>query len=94
MTIALILLSVALFILLVIDLKQTLNIKKNPALHEINFILGQHPKDIAIKIYFAVVTPCIIGIGWLAATPWGAIWLAGWLVLEIYTTINNKKLGM
>ena len=60
----LITLIVATIILLVIDYRQTLDIKNHSDIEEINLILGKHPTDQRINSYFVIV---IISL-WIAVS--------------------------
>ena len=87
-------LAFVLIVLLVIDHKQTLNIKKHPNLHEINVILSKHPSDSAINPYFVLATFAIIALAYFMPEVWGAVWLGVWIAVEGYVINNNRKLGL
>lgn len=87
-------------VLLVVDARQTLDIKNHANIREMNRILGDHPSDRRIKAYFAL---CIMGnivATWLVAT--GRVadpawWLAGQgavIGVEWWCLLNNHKLGL
>jgi hypothetical protein len=94
------------FGLLVIDCRQTLQIKDHPKMHEINPILGQHPTDYAIRLYFAMCGFAIPAIGYVLVeiapsffkvpnlTFLGYAWLLCWIILEVIVIRNNKRLGL
>ena len=87
-------LLVLVIISLLIDAKQTLNIKKLPQLHEINPVLGPHPSDALVVVYFAAwITACLAGYLYL---PWQFFTGVSvpLIALELYTINNNRKLGM
>jgi hypothetical protein len=96
---ALLSLSICVLILLWADFKQTLNIKKHPHLHEINPILGRHPTDAAVHLYFAVCAGlfiCALLLAYVDAWPvWMSFaWIAGWGAVEAWAVLNNRRLGL
>lgn len=93
-----------------IDWGQTRDIKNHPGYHEVNKILGKHPTDQRINLYF----PITIALGGLIAHygpdglayvmpgPWQepvrkwfrSAWLGGWTVNEAYWIKRNYDLGI
>ena len=87
-------LIVATIILLVIDYRQTLDIKHHPDIEEVNLILGKHPTDQRINSYFVIV---IISL-WIAVSLLPELYYLTLLLiiccLEVYITIANYRLGL
>jgi hypothetical protein len=84
-------------VLLVLDCRQTLRIKDHPDIWETNPILGKHPSDSRIKIYFAI---CVIGLplaGFFISGInhiFGFAWLLIWAAIEVKMILSNYKLGL
>lgn len=82
-------------LLLVLDCLQTLDIKNHPNIFEINKILGPHPSDKKIIVYFIV---WLIGFPLLCLSL-PSIILQGALIaivagIESWCLINNYRLGL
>ena len=91
MTILLILAIVA----LAIDCAQTLDIRRHKALHEINPILGPHPVDWKIVVYFLVCIGALIAMAvYCPSKTWTQAILGTVLILEVWIIYRNKKLGL
>lgn len=89
-----VILSVLVLLTLVIDCRQTLQIKHHADLYETNPILGRYPTDPEILIYF----PCC-GIGFLVAMHWMGdvtrlVWALAWLAVQGWVIRKNLKLGL
>ncbi|MEK7193917.1 MAG: hypothetical protein AAB651_01000 [Patescibacteria group bacterium] len=54
------------------DYQQTLDIKNQPGMTEVNPLLGKHPSDSVILGYAAVTIPLIYFIGMALPEPWGS----------------------
>ncbi len=74
------------------DWSQTLHISRNPGYHEeSNPILGEHPNQNRINLYFAA---CAAGHVWIADELSGwkrTAWQAFWTAAEIWTVQYNRK---
>ena len=86
---------IATIFLLIFDYRQTIDIKNHPGMYEINPILGKHPSDIKITIYFILATLfySFLALKVLVA-PILYFWLGGWAAMEIWAIQNNIKLGL
>ena len=82
--------------MLIVDLTQTLKIKNNPNLHEINKILGPHPSDTNIYVYFILVIGLFIASILLIPgyETLKVVWAVAWIVVEGWAIRNNIKLGL
>lgn len=85
--------------LLAVDLAQTLDIKNHPALQETNMLLGEHPSDQKIIIYFLLVFVAFVSFVLWATTarPQEDIAEIACVILycvEIPVILNNHKLGL
>ena len=79
---------------LIVDMSQTLRIKNNPYLHETNLILGMHPTDIKVIVYFIFwILAVIIGFI-LAPVVWFYITSSLILGVEVTCIRNNLKLKL
>lgn len=81
------------------DMKQTLAIKLHPDFFEINKILGKHPTDKNIKIYFcSVISIYLLGV--ISMYYFGIdnnislTWSGAWLAVEFWAIQNNLKYGL
>lgn len=84
---------------LIWDLKQTLEIRQHPGYFELNRILGPHPSDVKVKLYFACVITiylsCIAALKYFEiADEISLTWSAAWLAVEIWAIQNNLKFGL
>lgn len=77
------------------DYRQTLDIKNHPGYFEINFILGNHPSDTKIVVYFILATAfyAYVSLQILTGT-WLYVWLLVWAVMEIWAIQNNIRIGL
>jgi len=87
-------LIISVIILLVLDCLTTLDIKNHADLHETNLILGQHPTDTKIILYFLICMIVFCMGALLLLEPFCYIWISVWTVVEIYCLFNNFKLGL
>lgn len=87
-------LSVAAVALTVIDWSQTRHIANDPQGHkELNPILGPHPSQSSVDIYF----PVTLAIGGAVAyfvPSWRPYILGGWIALETSCTFQNYNHGI
>jgi len=88
------LLNILVVILLFVDYRQTLDIKNHAGDYEINLILGKHPSDIRVSIYFLIVTLLFTIVIWAVPIVWACLWTLGWTIVEGWAIINNIKLGL
>lgn len=84
----------AVIALLVLDCLQTLDIKNHPGVYEKNVILGRHPSDAKIMVYFSA---------WIAIAILSMVFLSQELMLLLFSIIfvvqikviyDNKRLGL
>ena len=76
----LILIAIIVVISLVWDMKQTLKIKLYPDYFELNRIMGKHPSDATVKLYFAFVISLYLTVVALRAftKPPSTVHISGW----------------
>lgn len=79
---------------LLLDYAQTKDIKNHPGHYETNPILGRHPSDDRIALYFVAA-----GLGHYAVTKalppeWRPAWQYGWIALEVLTILKNRQVGV
>jgi len=87
-------LLIATVISLLVDMTQTLKIKDHPELHEINLILGQHPTDNAVKVYFWLwIVGLITGFAYVPAEYMDIV-MGFILGIEVRTIRSNMKLNL
>ena len=83
--------------LLVIDYRQTLDIKNHDNMYEINPILGKHPSDLKITIYFLICSILFVAVSLYAHNLYNIsliIWLSIWAAMEIWAVQNNISIGL
>lgn len=84
--------------LVVADMKQTLNIRKinsgpTPLVYETNPILGKHPTDTKVVLYFTGVALAHYYISKNLEAGWKReAWQYGWIVVESAVVLRNKKI--
>ena len=77
------------------DIKQTLTIKNHPNLHEMNLLMGQHPSDITIIVYFIAYIGLYIFLSLFLLKGIALyIWLAICGISEIKAITGNIKNGL
>lgn len=81
-------------ILLFVDFRQTIDIKNHPGMYEINPILGKHPSDTKITIYFILSSIIFAIVALFLQEPAKFIWLAVWAGMEVWAIQNNIKHGL
>ncbi len=100
--VAYLILSVLVFAL-VIDWRQTLRIARNPLTHaELNPIIGRHPTERRVNVYFAVVTAISIAGTLIAARivpegPWFIAALSAFAAItafEWFVILRNRRYGL
>jgi hypothetical protein len=93
---------------LAIDMMQTLDIRHHPTygpeyagpttppynLHEINPILGAHPSDAKIVVYFAATSLLTAGSYYALPPRWRPLVPLAVLILEIPMIAHNAKFGL
>lgn len=87
--------TIIVWVLLFGDYRQTLKIKLHPNLHEINPLLGLHPSDTKIAIYFILCAFISAIAPWYMTILWHQIsWFVFWAGMEIWALQNNLKFGL
>ncbi len=91
-------LTIALYILLFIDWRQTITIAKNPdKFREYNPILGKHPSEERVDYYFLVVAILAV-VGLLFLAHWNSTWVLPALfiatLMELVVVIHNSREGI
>lgn len=83
-------------ILLFIDYRQTLDIKNHEGYFEINPILGKHPSDSKITIYFIICAVIVAIVPYFYLTPltYQIGWFVFWAGMEIWAIQNNIRIGL
>ena len=87
-------LIIGVIILLVVDCLTTLDIKNHPDMYETNLILGPHPSDSKILVYFAICNIIFCMVALALSDTIQYIWIGAWAIVEIRYIINNLKLGL
>lgn len=88
-------LIVAAVVLLILDMRQTLDIKNHPGIHEINPLLGKHPTDTRIYTYFATCITAFLAITHFMPPEYQAFWGGGIAAVELFFfVIPNHQLGL
>ena len=89
--------SIALILLLLlVDYRQTLDIKNHSSMYEINPILGKHPSDLKITIYFIICSILFTAVSLYAYPVYDTaliIWLGIWSAMEVWAVQNNIRVG-
>lgn len=79
---------------LVIDCGQTLNIKSHVGHQETNPILGPHPSDTKVRVYFAA-SMATVAAGWyFTPAKLRPLWPILILGMEIPTILHNREVGL
>lgn len=81
-------------VLLVLDCLQTLDIKNHPSLHEKNKILGKHPSDARIVIYFSVWIAASAATFFLCRPELSLLFFVILASVQLRVIPNNKRLGL
>jgi hypothetical protein len=81
-------------LLLIVDTGQTLKIKEHNDLHEINWVLGEHPTDPKILSYFLAWIIGVIGAYFYLPITIDIIFNLIILLVEVKVIINNGRLGL
>lgn len=83
-------------ILLFIDYRQTLDIKNHEGYFEINPILGKHPSDTKITIYFIICAAIVAAVPYFFLTPltYQILWFVFWVGMETWAIQNNIRIGL
>jgi hypothetical protein len=76
------------------DYLQTIDIKNHPGMFEKNIILGLHPKDNRVTVYFLLAGAAHYGVTRALPTEYRAPWQYTWIALEAATILHNKKIGL
>jgi Na+-transporting NADH:ubiquinone oxidoreductase subunit NqrD len=79
---------------LFLDYRQTLDISNHDNLHEINKVLGLHPTDIEISLYFAFCTVSIALAVYVLPSSYRVFLQLLIIVLELFVINSNRKLGL
>ena len=82
---------------LIIDCRQTLRIKDTPGMRETNIILGPHPRDWAIVVYFSAWVAGLTALVFFypfAHYVFVSMLIGGIIVLECCVICNNYILGL
>jgi hypothetical protein len=73
------------------DMIQTLDIKTHPELHETNKLLGPHPEDARVSVYFVLIMHANILL-WLFLHPiWRDLVPSAVLVVEAVQVYRNVR---
>jgi hypothetical protein len=80
---------------LAMDWQQTRAISRNPdRFYETNRVLGKHPSNRSIDLYFAGVLLADIVIAELLPSKWRKVWLTGFIIAEGGVVIYNCHMGI
>lgn len=80
-------------VLLIADCLQTLDIKNHPNLHEKNKILGKHPSDAKVIIYFSVWILITAACSLLSVELF-LLYCLILIVVQSKVIFDNKRLGL
>ncbi len=79
----------------VIDWRQTNYIAGHPERYgECNPILGRHPSQDKVHLYFAAATASSVLIAYVLPAKYRKIWLSGQLLLSLSCVVNNVGVGI
>lgn len=83
-------------LLLFLDYRQTLDIKNHEGFYEINVILGRHPSDTKITIYFIIcaLIAALVPYYLITNLTYQIAWFVFWAGMEIWALQNNIRLGL
>jgi hypothetical protein len=87
-------LSVLVVISLLIDMGQTLDIQNHEGMYEINPILGKHPTNINVVIYFLSWIGIVISCTYYASETVNVILDLLILTIEVVIIYKNYKIGL
>lgn len=80
--------------LMLLDYKQTLDIKKHKELRETNKILGENPSDTRVRNYFIATTIVHAAIVGFLPPAEREVWQCAGIVLEGVVVMHNRRLGL
>lgn len=90
-----ILMTIVTIISFIIDCRQTLQIKSHPNMYEINPILGTHPVDWKIIVYFVICGSALIAMALFDPWHWPSMAvLTAVIALEVWAIRRNLALGL
>jgi hypothetical protein len=79
----------------IMDWGQTLRIAKSPdRWRETNPILGRHPKQSTVNLYFAGTLAAHTAIAYLLPKDWRRAWQIVWIGVEAGYVYNNYRAGI
>lgn len=81
-------------LLLMADCIQTLGIKNNPNLYEVNVLLGKHPSDVKIITYFTLCVASLLGVTYYYQNIYSVVGMSLLSLLELFVIRNNLKNGL
>lgn len=88
-------LHMPLTVLMFIDLGQTLYIADHPDEYsESNGMMGDHPSRKKVREYFVLSYLMITGLTWALPAKWSHGLQKGVITMEVYSTVNNKYIGV
>jgi hypothetical protein len=80
--------------LMFVDYKQTLHIADNPNLYEQNPVLGKHPSDSKVNLYYAIWAPLHAAVSCMLAPRYRTMWQSGTIGVEGVVVLDNGNLGL
>jgi len=90
-----IILTTILIAICILDWKQTLMIARNPdKFLELNPILGAHPTEDWVALYFIWVILLILSLAWLVPTPLLYYIFGICIPVESWVVWRNRKIGL
>lgn len=88
-------LHVPLTFLMIVDYGQTLYIADHPDKYsESNGMMGDHPSRKEVREYFVLYYLTATGLTWVLPAKWSHWYQRGVITMEIYSTVNNKYIGV
>lgn len=79
---------------LVIDYKQTLDIKNHPGMYERNPIMGRHPSDAEIRRYFGLAALGSVAMIYMLPKEYRMMFIGGAVTMQLVVIGNNKSIGL
>jgi hypothetical protein len=76
------------------DYGLTMDIKRHPGLRELNPILGAHPSDAKVTVYFAGAAAATWALASALPPVYRAAYLGGVVVVECAIVAHNAHLGL
>ena len=80
--------------LMLVDYKQTMDIKNRPGYYEVNPLLGRRPSDARIRNYFIGATVAHAAITYALPEKYRPVWQWGTIAVEGVVLLHNRSIGL